>query len=120
MRDKEIIKALEYCTSNYGSLCSYCPKYDKMNDFCQEELLNYALDLIQRQQIEIDIIQEFYETQYDQTIKAAKYEAVKEFATRLEEYSYESMGNYGISCMVVSVKDIDNLVKEMEKKYEIS
>ena len=45
--------------------------------------------------------------------KEAKSEAVKEFATRLEEYSYESMGNYGIIHMVVSVKDIDNLVKEM-------
>ena len=53
-------------------------------------------------------------------LKNAKSEAIKEFATRLEEYSYESMGNYGISRMVVSVKDIDNLVKEMEKKYEIS
>lgn len=54
------------------------------------------------------------------TSNVMKSEAVKEFATRLEEYSYESMGNYGISHMVVSVKDIDNLVKEMEKKYEIS
>lgn len=54
------------------------------------------------------------------TSNVMKSEAVKEFATRLEEYSYESMGNYGISHMVVSVKDIDNIVKEMEKKYEIS
>lgn len=53
-------------------------------------------------------------------IERQRAEAVKEFATRLEEYSYESMGNYGISRMVVSIKDIDNLVKEMEKKYEIS
>ena len=65
-------------------------------------------------------MREFYKMHYDQTIKTAKYEAIKEFATRLEEYSYESMGNYGISHMVVSVKDIDNLIKEMEKKYEIS
>lgn len=53
-------------------------------------------------------------------IKKARAEAIKEFAERLEEYSYESMGNYGIRHMVVSVKDIDNIVKEMEKKYEIS
>ena len=53
-------------------------------------------------------------------IERQRAEAIKEFATRLEEYSYESIGNYGISHMVVSVKDIDNLVKEMEKKYEIS
>ena len=46
-------------------------------------------------------------------IQKVKSEAVKEFAERLEEYSYESMGNYGISRIVVSVKDIDELVKEM-------
>ena len=63
-------------------------------------------------------MQEFYKMHYDQTIKTAKSEAVKEFAERLEEYSYESMGNYGISRMVVSVKDIDNLVKEMVGEKE--
>ena len=117
MTDKEIIKALECCTADED--CKHCPLIKELS-YCSDDIMKYALDLIQRQQIEIDIIQKFYETQYDQTIKAAKYEAIKEFATRLEEYSYESMGNYGISHMVVSVKDIDNLIKEMEKKYEIS
>ena len=57
---------------------------------------------------------------FERAVNFIKSEAVKEFAKRLEEYSYESMGNYGIRHMVVSVKDIDNIVKEMEKKYEIS
>ena len=117
MTDKEIIKALECCTE--GEDCKHCPLIKEL-PYCSDDIMADALDLIQRQQIEIDIMQEFYEMHYDQTIKTAKSEAVKEFATRLEEYSYRSMGNYGISHMVVSVKDIDNLIKEMEKKYEIS
>ena len=54
MTDNEIIKALECCGFEYGNPCSVCPKYEKDNDFCQEELHNYALDLINRQQAEIE------------------------------------------------------------------
>lgn len=54
MTDNEIIKALECCGFEYGNLCSVCPKYEKDNDFCQEELHNYAIDLINRQQAEIE------------------------------------------------------------------
>ena len=54
MTDKEIIKALECCGFEYGNLCSVCPKYEKDNDFCQEELHNYAIDLINRQKAEIE------------------------------------------------------------------
>ena len=117
MTDKEIIKALECYTESED--CKHCPLIKELS-YCSDDIMKYALDLIQRQQIEIDIIQKFYETQYDQTIKAAKSEAIKEFATRLEEYSYESMGNYGIIHMVVSVKDIDNLVKEMVGNDNVS
>ena len=42
-----------------------------------------------------------------------KSEAIKEFAERLEEKSFQSFGNYGITRDVVEVCDIDNLVKEM-------
>lgn len=54
MTDNEIIKALECCGFEFGNLCSVCPKYEKDNDFCQEELYNYALDLINRQKAEIE------------------------------------------------------------------
>ena len=59
MTDNEIIKALECCGFEYGNPCSVCPKYEKDNDFCQEELHNYALDLINRQQAEIEKLQVF-------------------------------------------------------------
>ena len=39
--------------------------------------------------------------------------AIKEFAERLKEKSFQSFGNYGITRDVVEVCDIDNLVKEM-------
>ena len=42
-----------------------------------------------------------------------KSEAVKEFAERLKEKSFQSFGNYGITRDVVEVCDIDNLIKEM-------
>lgn len=90
------------------------------------ELNEKALDLIKRQQEEIDSLRADLKRvcaerdAHIYTSNFMKSEDVKEFAKRLKEYSYESMGNYGISHMVVSVKDIDNIVKEMEKKYEIS
>lgn len=42
-----------------------------------------------------------------------KSEAVKEFAERLKEKSFETIRNYGLTKDVVEVCDIDNLVKEM-------
>lgn len=46
-------------------------------------------------------------------ISEIKAEAIKEFAERLKEKSFQSFGNYGITRDVVEVCDIDNLVKEM-------
>lgn len=42
-----------------------------------------------------------------------KSEAVKEFAEKLKEKSFETIRNYGLTKDVVEVRDIDNLVKEM-------
>ena len=97
-----------------------------------QEIIKYCgenIDLVQLidcQQEEIDSLRADLKRvcaerdAYICTSNVMKSEVVKEFAERLEEYSYESMGNYGIRHIVVSVKDINNLVKEMEKKYEIS
>lgn len=112
MTDNEIIKALECCNKDDCDNCPY--KRNCKNVMCD------VLDLINRQQAENERLQKKVEELSEvlsESIriryKEAKSKAVKEFATRLEEYSYESMGNYGIIHMVVSVKDIDNLVKEM-------
>lgn len=42
-------------------------------------------------------------------LKTAKAEAIKEFAERLKKKAYEGQGFYS----VITVSDIDNLVKEM-------
>lgn len=49
-------------------------------------------------------------------IEKAKSEAVKEFAEKLKEKSFQSFGNYGITRDVVEVCDIDNLIKEMTEQ----
>ena len=66
MTDNEIIKALDCCGFEYGNLCSVCPKYEKDNDFCQEELHNYAIDLINRQKEEIKEWKRVVETLVEQ------------------------------------------------------
>ena len=51
MTDNEIIKALECCGNPY-SICAECPIKDDHG--CNEQLAKYALDIINRQQAEIE------------------------------------------------------------------
>ena len=55
MTDKEIIKALECCTSDEWDICDKCPyqKY-KTEKGCAYHIVIDALDLINRQQAEIE------------------------------------------------------------------
>ena len=102
MTDKEIIKALECCGDEEElHWCTECPYYDKENDFCQEDLHRDALDLISRQQAEIERLQNesigncelAISMRNDNNLKGdcsycidkAKAEAIKEFAERLQE-----------------------------------
>ena len=119
MTDTEIIKALE-CLFDYMDCggCSYSPTYEF--PLCQQHVAKDALDLITRQQAEIEQWKEEANKYQNlwciavDDIEKAKSEAVKEFAERLEEKSFQSFGNYGITRDVVEVCDIDNLIKEME------
>ena len=122
MSDEEIIKALECCIEDSNDfyntkICDKCPLVEGTKS--TDHLREHSLDLINRQRAEIEKLKNEIQITKDAYImlqtknEIIKSEAIKEFATRLEEYSYESMGNYGISRVVVSVKDIDNLVKEM-------
>jgi hypothetical protein len=61
MTDKAIIKALEYCST--GEPCFFC-FYQKQ---CEEsDLAQHALDLINRQQAEIEELKAEYEKVYEQ------------------------------------------------------
>ena len=113
MTDNEVIKALECCGFEYGNRCSICPKYDGGNDFCQEELHRYALDLINRQKAEIERLEKALEEQYESSIIAMdvyKSEAIKEFAERLK---LKLQWDTEFENTLVFETDIDNLVKEM-------
>lgn len=125
MADNEIIKALKCCKSAVAS-CEECPMYVEGVVCHGYELNEKALDLITRQQLEIERLNienmltmsernafraSFYEI--SKQLKTAKSKAVKEFAKRLKAKSFKTIRNYGLTKDVVEVCDIDNLVKEM-------
>lgn len=121
MTDKDIIKALECCKPKQNRNCGNCPAYE-LGDFCAAELKENALDLINRQQAEIERLKiknqslrgtaNFYKFNYNE----ARTEAIKEFAERLKAKChnyYPSIDSYCVSVKAIGFKDIDNLVKEM-------
>lgn len=97
MTDKEIIKALECCATNDETMCEQCP-YDRKGCLM---LPLYAIDLINRQQAEIErlnkvITFKLKEEQLEQikteclesidyNIKEIKAEGIKEFAEKIKE-----------------------------------
>jgi hypothetical protein len=129
MTDAEIIKALEYC-KNQGFVSKCCECRYKNSSGCVELLITDALDLINRQKAEIERLETEYESVYEQAradilgnmadggtschwcIEQHKAEAIKEFAERLKERKFYVNFCRMYRC-VVSVKVIDNLVKEM-------
>lgn len=72
MTDNEIIKALECCSKNI--LCGQCPLKEKNN--CINKLSAYALELISRQQAEIERLHD----EVSKTRRKALLEASSKFA----------------------------------------
>lgn len=70
MTDKEIMQALNYCTSKSIS-CQKCPLLRKSK--CERELIQYSFELINRQQAEIEICAETIKRQ-DKEIERLKRE----------------------------------------------
>ena len=109
MTDNEIIEALERC--GYHKECCFCNSVEECGG--KNVLVTNALDLITRQQAEIERLKinlnvEFdnFVSEYDDKIKA---EAVKDFAERLKEETLTT-DKFG---EILLVQDIDNLVKEI-------
>ena len=135
MTNKEIIKALAiHINGKYN--CHGCP-YMAYND-CLDKIVTDSLDLINRQQAEIEICSEVIERQdkeidelnkfanerldkfterYDRNLKA---EAIWDFADRFDdvlaamrdEYVHNGIPEYGLVCEVVHHKLLKT-VKEM-------
>lgn len=114
MTDNEIIKALECCINDD---CDNCP--DTFGN-CEHNAMRNALNLINRQQADIERLQKINDsfTDIGKLYSEVKAEVVKEFAERLKKIirleddcqydcvnCYYECGDYVI--------DIDNLVKEM-------
>ena len=115
MTDKEIIKALECCSSPKAN-CEDCPCFNKD---CISTT-PYVLDLINRQQETIETLRKCVEQHHiirkdgksplSLLTAEIRAEAIKEFAKRLKE---RLKGNGGLFCVTTMNAQIDNLVKEM-------
>ena len=115
MTDKEIIEALEWHL-NDESHCSACP-YDEysVSHYCIDMVIKDALDLISRQQAEIERLEIENRCFADigKMYSEIKVEAIKEFAERLILVEETTAINCATNEKVVRVSDIVNLVKEM-------
>lgn len=139
MTDEQIIKAYERCfTLGFDeSTCYECPFYTTTAK-CTEDLRDSALDLINRQKVEIEGLEE---TRYELAciidellmciaegketksaipidINQIKSEVIKEFAEQLKGYAIGENGSKEKAYFFVEVQDIDNLVKEMTEVQE--
>ena len=129
MTDNEIIKALECCTTK-GAKCSDCPAFKKVDRSDCKKYFRGAIDIINRQQAEIERLKEcpkcIYEydgktTEYCiqapcsnfKTVEQIKSEAYKEFAEKVKA-NKNKLFNYIFSSRGFD-EQIDNLVKEYEK-----
>ena len=113
--DEQIKKALECCKRGELNDCEDCPCFEDggaSTTECIGNLLSNALDLINRQEAEIERLKKNNKT-IMQTIADIHTEAIKEFAERLGETVtyYEDECNAFVP--FVDCRDIDNLVKEM-------
>ena len=112
--DKEIVKALECCVTKED--CNGCP-YDEIND-CIKGHEEDILDLINRQQAEIERLKEIIEYK-DICIEARediKSEAYKEFAEKLENrilsmLTTATLEEKEIICACIGTNN--NLLKEL-------
>lgn len=133
MTDEDIIKALEYCNKPVReSKCTECAFNHTYK--CTHNMLNATLDLINRQQAEIERLNEKITTKDEsnyyfmgqlrtarEELQTAKHEAIKEFAEKLRKKChnyYPSMDSYCVSRYAVEIADVDNLVKEMTEVEE--
>lgn len=122
--DEEIIRNYEWCIGCTSDRCRECTMDEE--GFCEEELQDLVLDLINRQKAEIEkmkgstIVSNIMESQ--RIKREAKAEAYKEFAEKLEEklgccHIISDEEYCGFDCGDIH-ECIDNLLKEMVGEEE--
>jgi hypothetical protein len=103
MIDSDVIRALECCKGT--AMCDRCPYYGKCGKLTWD-----ALNLINRQQAEIEMLRK-----YNTDVAFKHYnDGIKELADRLKECTVDII-LYG---EIVTVSQIDNLVKEMTEGFD--
>lgn len=139
MTDNEIIKALECCGKNTCRECIYNTSDDRFDLTCTTNMAKDALDIINRQQTEIDILIRKKETLRDEiaekqaeidkltneleylngkyliqdmAVQSANSEARKEFAERLKDMHKHNTTS--VVSLVTVFDNINNLLEEME------
>lgn len=146
MTDKEIIQALECCSEEN---CNNCTQRNNKHDYvpdCKQSMLEVWLDLIERQQAEIermnkenkileyrsDVFLFNYKRMANEIAeltvekKVVENNAIRQFAekliTNIKEHYKRTAHGYNIAGWNYSVSDIEafvhNLVKEMEERNE--
>ena len=132
MTDNEIIKALECCIEDED--CAHCPSIKEM-PYCSNDIMVGALNLIKRQQAEIERLEsandekfnqwnmlaektkQHYADLYNEAKDILKAEADKEFADRLKNKIKIECNPYckpvcGYDSGIAIMRYIDKLVKE--------
>lgn len=117
MSNEEITKALGLCfniNDNAGLNCGECPYKERTE--CSLNLYSDTIDLINRQQAEIDRLNtkvfgmEFEVAMYKAISESSKSKAIKEFAEKLKDVFVTIDGTF--ECWEIE-EHIDNIVKEM-------
>ena len=129
MTDNEIIKALECCTTK-GAKCSDCPAFKKVDRSDCKKYFRGAIDLINRQQAEIDVLNNNLSAMVvtmRNSAKATRNEAIKEFADMLNDRIINFPSVYPVENATLAflngsshrqleiLEIINKLVKEYEK-----
>ena len=122
MKDNEIIKGLECCQPQYEKNCEECPYAKHKKHYisvinCSSLMRKDLLDLIKRQEAELEDLREIVFMDRSEAIKNLKAEARKEFVERLKGKFDISTCGYSAEEIVSDIENtIDNLLKEMEGK----
>ena len=131
MSDKELIEVVKLCCE-YNPQCAKCPLEDRdTSDECMGELLKGCLELINRQQAEIERLKDLIKSvnedigkaiiAFDKDIAIAKTEAIKEFAEKIDQlfYRYAPLRSHADMARKDYIKADDGTEIEMQSVWDV-
>lgn len=113
MTDEQIIQAVDLCANGQED-CRKCPLHSVYSANCIKRLMNITLDLIKRQQAEIERLKEIANPKCQQCVEQTRKNSIIELADELKHrmlyWSYDFQYN---SEYIAADREIDDIVKEM-------